>query len=100
MISLKQANPIAKKFVSEVFDDAGEPIGEIGLEEVSRSRDGRHWLVTVGFIAKARPQSRTTLDHLFAGPLAPTLTRQYRVVEVDAETGEPIEMRIRAVSGE
>lgn len=100
MISIKEAIQIAKKYVRDVYDESGEPISDIGLEEVTRSDDGRVWLITVGFTLPDKRRQQAALNEnlgTFLGGLA-TLTRQYKVVHIDAETGEPLMMKIRQIN--
>lgn len=47
MIELSQAVVAAKKFLSELYGEVGEPIEDLRLEEVERQ--GARWRVVVGF---------------------------------------------------
>jgi len=97
MVDIKQAVLNAKSFVREIYAQAEEEVRDIGLEEVDRTEDGREWLITIGFTTadKTRPQTafKKNLGEVLGG-LA-TLTREYKVVHIDAETGEPLMMKMR-----
>ena len=75
----------AKSYVKEVFSD----IKDLRLEEIERSSDRKHWLVTFSF---SRPDL-TILGESFTNP-----HRDYKTVTVDANTGEPISVKIRELS--
>ncbi len=99
MIPLKDAVKIAKQFITEVYAHAGEELQEVGLEEVDRTEDGREWLITIGFTSDKPGARKLNLEHSlgrFVGGLS-TLTREYKVVHIDAETGEPRTIKIREV---
>ena len=73
-IIAKDASKAAAQYFKRLFDD---PIG-LALEEVERSKDGRYWLITLGY-----------------SPNIFTARRNYKVFTVDADTGEVLSMKIR-----
>lgn len=87
-IDVKQAVRIALEYVREIFDS--DKLSHLGLEEVERL--GGTWLVTVGF---SRPWDYPRHDALSSlHPLAQLRDpdkrpdRDYKLVRIDAETGE------------
>jgi len=56
-MDVKEAVALAKKYVGEVF--AGEPISDVGLEEVEFDDVAGIWAVTIGF---SRPWETTRGD--------------------------------------
>ena len=73
-ITAKTASQAAAQYIKELF---GEPFG-LALEEVEQSKDGRFWLITLGY-----------------NPNIFTARRQYKILMVDAETGKVVSMKIR-----
>ncbi len=98
MITIKDAVVAAKEFVKRVYAESGEEISEIGLEEVDRTEDDRVWLITIGFTTTDKGRNRRAIQHNLEmlGGLS-TLTREYKVVHIDADTGEPLTMKIRNI---
>ncbi len=108
MISLKEAITKAKDYVSEVY--AGEPLPQLRLEEVRRE-DGEdtghsstYWLITIGFqipmdtqaeaIAKEELQWNDSAANFFETLLKGR--RVYKIVKINANTGEVESMTNRA----
>ena len=83
MIAVKEAVKIAMKFVMDLYENYTPP--DLLLEEVRLSDDEKHWLITIGF-------SRNALSSFVGKDDVP---RAYKLIKIDAETGEPIEMTIR-----
>lgn len=94
MIDVKQAVAAARAFLTGIY--APRPLEDIELEEVELSEDGRRWLVTLSFLQ---------LDPLPGGPaisvataiLSRTKSRTYKLIQVDAITGDAVSMKIRTV---
>lgn len=90
MLDVKEAAQIAFDYFNDLYADA--PISNVMLEEIERSEsEGEsYWLITLGFT----DESQTT-----SGPLASVTRspRRYKVLEVDAKTGEVKSMKIRSV---
>lgn len=73
-ITPKAAAEGAARYFKDLF---GEPFG-LALEEAEQSRDGRYWLITLGY-----------------NPTIFTAKRKYKLFTVDAETGKVVSMKIR-----
>ncbi len=84
-IDVKTAVAKGREYVGLVFP---VPPPEVRLEEVELAEDGRHWYVTFSIPG---PQ----VD-LFGAPFS--AKREYKTVELDAETGEARAIRIRTVN--
>jgi len=93
-IDVKEAVRAAKAFVADIL--AAEKVTNIGLEEVKLDEDD--WLVTVGF---SRPwdypnQKEPAYEAILMLPRTEgTPEREYKVVKVDAATGEVRGMALR-----
>lgn len=85
MIDVKEAVKIARSYVADLFSDAGG----LALEEVEFSEEKGAWLITIGFSVR-EPQS--PLD-----ALGLKYDRKYKLIHVDAETGEVKSVKIRPV---
>jgi len=59
------------------------------LEEVERSEDGKYWLITVGFTIPGQGRATTALFG------ADKPERAFKVITVDANTGDALSMKIR-----
>jgi hypothetical protein len=92
MIDVKQAVTSAVASANDLLGD--RQIRDVALEEVQMSEDGRLWLITIGFYAPPRPDQANTLSDLFPRV---NLERQFKMFEVDAETGKVKSMKIRKV---
>jgi hypothetical protein len=66
------------------------------LEEVELSEDGRYWLVTYGFTAAEQDVESNVLWSSVGGSTT-RQRRDYKLIQVDAETGAPVSMKIRPV---
>jgi hypothetical protein len=97
MIDVKKAVGISLKYIQELFAD--EAITDVTLEEVALSEDSKRWFVTVGFTRELETPlgSKTTgpFDFLPVPTSVSTAARVYKIVELDADSGEPIAVRIR-----
>lgn len=90
-VDVKRAVRAAIHYVADLYEDKN--IYDVLLEEV-KHEDG-YWYITVGF---TRPIYLRGLDalHSFVNPLSPADgTREYKIVQVDERTGEPVSMMIR-----
>ncbi len=95
-ISVKEAVANAMSFAQAVFP---EQLVSLALEEVERTADRRFWLITIGF---DRPRSSyPTNTQPFRGLASGTSyspNRTYKVVKVDAHTGDIESVKIRDVA--
>ena len=78
MVDGKQAVVKAMEYVKAVYDTS--QVGDLMLEEVERSEDGKHWYVTLGFSP---------------GQGGSAGERSYKVVKIVVETGDVLSMKIR-----
>lgn len=90
-IGVKDAVSSAMEFVRDMYD--GQGLRDLLLEEVELAQAGNQWLVTIGFLL-ARDESTSILT-----PATRRLARQYKVVAVDALSGQPVSMKIREAKG-
>ncbi|MDI6793752.1 MAG: hypothetical protein QME81_12955 [bacterium] len=95
MIDVKQAVSSAGEFVKNLYDI--NKLDNLMLEEVAVSDDERYWFVTYGF-SNIRLQLKPTESHPL--DILETLkiyqpVRTYKVIKVDAETGQARSMKIR-----
>jgi len=83
MIDVKQAVRVARKHAEEVLDRPNHTVDEIE-REVYNGRDP--WKITLGF------------PHNLIQGLAGSPTAQFRSIFVDAESGEPLAVKIRELT--
>jgi hypothetical protein len=79
MVDGKQAVVKAMEYVKGVYETS--QVGDLMLEEVERSEDGKHWYVTLGFSPRQAGGSPAE--------------RSYKVVKIVVETGDVLSMKIR-----
>jgi len=91
-ISLKDAAKNAKAFVADLYRE--DHVSDLLLEEIRLSSDEREWLVTIGFMPPWMNRGVTAV----LGPHPKN--RAYKVVSVDAQTGEVRDLRIRTPGSE
>lgn len=84
MIDAKEAVKIAKSYFLDLFND--QLLTNIQLEEVERTEDGKFWRVTIGYDRGSENQLRSILGET---------PRYYKVVTVDAFTGQAESVKIR-----
>ena len=94
MIPVKDAVAAARAAIREYYssDDLLDP----RLEEVELSRDGSLWLITLGFYVPNRNPKRTPLTISMLGGVEDYI-REYKLFEVDSQTGQVRAMKIRKV---
>ena len=91
MVDVKQAVAKAMDYLKDMYTI--EQFRDVLLEEVDLSEDKKFWNVTVGF---TRRQESTS-----GGPMATLIgqseefKREYKVFQIDAETGDLRSMRSR-----
>ncbi len=93
-IDVKQAVRAAYAFVNDIYAEQNQPLNNLRLEEVEQSDDSHYWLITLGF---DRPVEGATGAYagLSASVGVPQVVRDYKILKVDAETGEVESMKIR-----
>jgi hypothetical protein len=89
-VSVKSAVKAAISYVKDLYADSN--LRDLMLEEVEFSEGANQWLVTVGF---SLPETKE--DAMLVIPINRPLSRRYKVIKINAETGEPVSMKIRAV---
>ncbi|MFN3167289.1 MAG: hypothetical protein ACE37H_09530 [Phycisphaeraceae bacterium] len=104
-IPVTEAIRIAKQYVGELYADSS--IHDLMLEEIKRSEDGARWLITVGFSRREHKKKTQSSFASLSEQLSLTaavlrreqlLERDYKLLEIDAVTGEVKSMRIRDIS--
>lgn len=91
-IGVKQAVTSAMAFVSDMYD--GQRLRDLLLEEVEMAEADNKWLVTIGF-SLAKEESTSILSPATSRKLA----RQYKIIAIDATSGQPVSMKIREAQG-
>ena len=90
MIDVKTAVARAVEYISELLPKG--TVRNLRLEEVERTDDDRHWLVTLGYSAP-KDEGEADLNAILGSPSE----REYKQFEIDAQTGEVSAMRIRTI---
>lgn len=96
MIDLKSAVAKAIEFIRDAYSDS--ELLDLKLEEVERSENERYWHITLGFTRKMKQglgSTNTSLDYLAKQQASYFAVRVYKVLEVNAETGNIQSMKIR-----
>lgn len=84
-IDVKSAARIAISYFDQLIQ---RRYTELAVEEVEKTDDDRYWLVTVGY-------SIVSTDRSPLAALQSQGVREYKVVRVDSQTGEPVSMKVR-----
>jgi hypothetical protein len=90
-IGVKEAVASAMDFVRDIYE--GQSLRDLLLEEVQMGQSDSQWLVTIGF-SLPKEESASILS-----PATKKLGRQYKIIAVDALSGQPISMKIREAQG-
>ncbi len=85
-MDVKQATRIAMHYLFELMPALRNQ--NVMLEEVEQSDDGRYWLITLGYDSVSRAAVVLGLRGQ---------AREYKTFKVDANTGEVLSMKIRAI---
>lgn len=96
-ISVQDAVAFAKRAITELYHD--DPLRSLALEEIElTSKDGKEvWEVTLGFYrARSVTANSNHLSAIFE-PQREVENRAYKIIEIDAETGQFLRMGIRRV---
>ena len=98
-INVKDAVRIAVEYVRELY--APEELIELRLEEVELSESGKYWLVTLGFSRPELKKQQHPMEPAAGSVLGllrrQELEREYKVVKINAKTGDVQSMKIRQV---
>jgi len=99
MIGVKEAVKAAKNVLLELYED--DPPKDMALEEIEKTQeDGRDlWGVTLGFYRRKSvvTQTANNIGALFNPALSQIEHRVYKMVFIDALTGDFVKMDIRQV---
>ncbi len=90
-IDVRQAVNQAKNHVNQIIDLFGK-VNDIRLEEIELSSDKNSWLITLGFLFDSQMNQQKTIPDILKTTMK---IREYKVVEIDAETGELKSIKIR-----
>jgi len=91
-LTLKDAVKHAKDFIADLYRD--DQVTDLMLEEIRLSSDKREWQVTIGF-------TPPWMHRGVGAVLDPHPARRtYKMVNVDAETGEVRDLRMRTPGAE
>jgi hypothetical protein len=90
MIDVKTAVLSAQNYLTSMQELLAEPLKDLGLEEVELSEDKQTWLITLGY---NRPLETTS--NVLLPPGFTTHQRVYKLIKVNAETGDVEAMKIR-----
>ncbi|TWT41029.1 hypothetical protein RAS1_37200 [Phycisphaerae bacterium RAS1] len=95
-LSAKEAAAHAAAFLRELL---ATPKAELRLDEVELSDDDRVWRITLSYLGPADPGQSGFAEFLHKVQDMPgsSIERIYKLVEVDAHTGEVRAVRIRRV---
>jgi hypothetical protein len=95
-VSIRSAVDTALDYVRSLY--ANNRPQDIMLEEVEFSETDNQWLITVGF---SLPEVKAeTVEHqplVIHSKTIQALSRRYKVINIDAVTGEAVSMKIRAI---
>lgn len=86
-IGLPEAVETAREYMIRAY---GRNLEGLQLEETEISDDDRYWLITLGFLRDAPNTSG-----VFVTAYPPNKERVYKVVTLDARTGDVKSMKIR-----
>ena len=92
-MDVKRAVKAAMDYVKDLYAESYPR--DLVLEEVEFSEKASQWLVTVGFSLPETKEESASL--VFPSRTSRELSRRYKIVNVDAETGDPISMKIRSL---
>lgn len=92
MINVHDAVKAAKESMKSVFGD--DEVIDVRLEEVELSEDEKYWNITLGFlVGNPDPPEHPLVTALGGG--TKKYIREYKLLKIDAETGEFKSMKIR-----
>ncbi|MBT9316707.1 hypothetical protein [Leptothoe spongobia] len=102
MIDIRGATVTAQKYIQSIEDLLGGPLDNIRLEEAEVSDDRNFWLITLGYDKPTDNKDVAAINQiklglpdnrgLFGQQL---LTREYKVLKVNADSGEVESIKIR-----
>ena len=87
-ISAKDAALKAKQYYQDVTDN----YGDVQLEEIELSEEGKTWLITLGLYESSE------VPYLLSKGLSKTVS--YKIFTIDAYSGDVISMKIRPINND
>lgn len=90
-IDVRQAVSKARSHLNQIIDLFGN-VNDIRLEEIELSSDKKSWLITLGFLFDSPTNQQKNLPDVLKTAMN---IREYKIVEIDAETGELKSIKIR-----
>lgn len=99
MIDVATAVRNASEYFKEIEVSLnGSPPENLRLEEVEKSEDADHWLITLGYDARsALPPSQSLLRPALLSDDKWRYVREYKLFRINTSTGEIESMKIRKV---
>ena len=88
-VGLRDAIEAARHYMTEAL---GRNLEDLQLEETEYSDNRDRWLITFGYL-RAEPTANSMFNA--AGALFPNKERVYKIITVDARTGEANQIEIR-----
>jgi hypothetical protein len=95
-INARQAAQSAASYLNEIRDLIDAKLKDIRLEEIELLEDQKNWIVTLGYDVPYEPSPLSVFQ--FMNPPETAYTRNYKIFEVNSETGDVQSMKIRSVS--
>ncbi|NET10810.1 MAG: hypothetical protein F6K16_40210 [Symploca sp. SIO2B6] len=92
-VSVKSAVETAINYVKDLYANCN--LRDLMLEEVEFSEAADQWLITVGFSLPETKEETQSL--IMPSKTSRALSRRYKVVNINAATGKPVSMKIRAI---
>lgn len=96
-ISSRDAIRIAREYMKSLYE--GETLLNLMLEEVDFSDETNRWLITFGYDVENPEVEHPSLNALgvLQKPTLRQFVRYYKLIEVDAETGKALSLKIRTI---
>lgn len=95
MIDVKEAVRKAYDYMKEVYP---ESLRELRLEEVDRDDLTDNWLITMGYTEDVPiSRARNAIQQVLRADQLQPVTRSYKILTIDKETGDVKKMKIRIV---
>src|SRR5262245_60780230 len=96
-LKVQEAVRAAIKHLPEFLDRADRPLEGVRVEEVFPPGEGTSWRITLSHLEPGVEKPKHPAMRVLEGPLKapPPPERVYHVLEVDAETGDVLSMRLR-----
>ncbi len=94
-MGVKEAIQAAYNYMKDVHT---EPLRDLRLEEVDRDELTEDWLITMGYTTdEPQPRARTAVQQFLRSDQLIPVTRAYKVLTIDKETGDVKRMKIRSL---